>query len=293
MNPIRKQFRSDIAFPFDVAYKNTKSSLSELPDHLHDRFELVYVYSGKGTFFIDHTLYDMSEGDWFLLPGNTIHRALPNAANPVTSTAVFFSSLLIRQSSIGEPFGLLRCYEWARKSKTYKLRLSASDESMAAACLDALQEELTNRQPGYRHSALLQLELVLLRLSRALYTTADHSSEASIGPDWINTALQHIDENPDSDLGLTSLSRLTSVSAAHFSRVFKQWTGMNVTDYVNAKRMIRASELLLSTDQSVAEIASLCGFESLPHFHRLFKKLIGRTPAAYRRGNRMNATDSV
>ena len=59
---------------------------------------------------------------------------------------------------------------------------------------------------------------------------------------------------------------------------------MNVTDYVNAKRIVLAKEQLLGSDDNVSLIAERCGFESLPHFHRVFKKLTGTTPASYRRG---------
>jgi AraC-like DNA-binding protein len=61
---------------------------------------------------------------------------------------------------------------------------------------------------------------------------------------------------------------------------------MNVTDYVNAKRISLAKERLLESDDSVSLIAERCGFESLPHFHRIFKKITGQTPGAYKRGQR-------
>lgn len=69
---------------------------------------------------------------------------------------------------------------------------------------------------------------------------------------------------------------------SHFSRVFKQLTGMNVTDYVNVKRLVRAKELLLSTDDNVETIALACGFQGMGHFYQTFKKLTGLTPRAYR-----------
>jgi AraC-like DNA-binding protein len=85
------------------------------------------------------------------------------------------------------------------------------------------------------------------------------------------------------DIGLAVLSQLVSVTPAHYSRVFKQRVGMNVSEYLITKRVVKAKDLLLETDANISEIAERCGFETLPHFHRMFKRMLGMTPAAYRR----------
>src|SRR5688572_8751444 len=107
MHPVRKEFDANDAFPFSFAYKNTKSSQSELPEHFHDWYEIVYVYRGKGTFFIDHTFYEMKQGDLFLIPGNTIHRATPDKETPVTSTAIYFSPNMVQAHHLGDSFSYL------------------------------------------------------------------------------------------------------------------------------------------------------------------------------------------
>ena len=85
MRPFRKPFFGDPAFPFEMVHRATKYPQFELPDHLHDRCEIVYVHSGRGTFFIDDTLYEKAPGDLFLIPGDTIHRAFPDADDPIVS----------------------------------------------------------------------------------------------------------------------------------------------------------------------------------------------------------------
>nr|WP_285891320.1 AraC family ligand binding domain-containing protein [Paenibacillus pasadenensis] len=91
-----------------------------MPDHVHDWFELVYIYCGKGSFFIDQTIYDIREGDLFIIPGNTIHRAMPDTIEPLTTTAIFFDPLCIDLTSLGETFSYLQCFERAQKSKNFK-----------------------------------------------------------------------------------------------------------------------------------------------------------------------------
>jgi|HigsolmetaGSP12D_1036236.scaffolds.fasta_scaffold00376_2 AraC-like DNA-binding protein/Ni,Fe-hydrogenase maturation factor len=287
MKPFRKPFYGDPQFPFELVYKDKKSPQRELPDHLHDRYELVYVYRGKGTFFIDNTFYEKSPGDLFIIPGNTIHRSFIDETDPIVSTAVFFAPALARTESPDDGYPELLIFDWARKRKSYKVELPDELKKATEAALDEMAEELRLRRLGYREAVRLLLRMLLLRLNR--YCAPDPQEVAggsSIGPAWMAEALRAIDERPDRGATLSELAGRAGVTPPHFSRVFKRLTGMNVTDYVNAKRIVRAKEMLLETDDSVGSIAERCGFESLPHFHRVFKSLTGVSPGAYRRERR-------
>ncbi|WP_027085512.1 AraC family transcriptional regulator [Cohnella panacarvi] len=286
MHPMRKTFYLDPIFPFDLVYHGTRYSMNELPDHLHDLYEIVYIHSGKGTFFIDHALYEKSGGDLFLIPGNTIHRAFPSAEEPIVSTAVFFAPTLVQDESLGEGYDPLRCFDIARKRKQYKLELSEPLRQLIEHSINAMAEELKAKTSGYRHSIRLDLQKLLLGLNRHNLTKESSSADNRIGPQWIKDALRRIDRNPVQCGGLAELSEKACVSPAHFSRAFKQLTGMNVTDYVNAKRLVHAKELLLETDKNIETIALTCGFQGLPHFYKTFKKLTGMTPRSYRTQNR-------
>jgi AraC-like DNA-binding protein len=284
MKPVRKRFDAESSFPFAFVYKDTKNAQSELPDHLHDWYELVYVYRGKGTFFIDRTFYEMRQGDLFAIPGNTIHRAFPDKDEPVTSTAVFFSPGLIQSATLGETVSYLQCFEQAKRLRNYKFTLPFPERLTLQDRIEGIREELRAAEPGYRHAVALSLHQILLQLSRGR-GQADTRRPANpvSGSHWMNGIMLHIDRNLQGNVGLSALAGRASVTPAHFSRVFKEMTGMNVSEYVTTKRIFKARELLLETDLSIGDIAGSCGFESLPHFHRMFKRVMGATPAAYRK----------
>lgn len=284
MNPYRKRFDANTPFPFECVYRDTKSAQNELPDHFHDWYELVYIYSGRGTFFIDQTFYDAAPGDIFLIPGNTIHRSFPDSNDPKTSTALFFNASFVHSPPLGDSFSYLRCFEQAKRRKAYKLT-SASDveKQQIIALIDCIHMEELDKLPGYRQAVLLHLHQILLFLGRRLASPEEGQAIFSSAPSWMTAILTYIDEHPDSPLGLAQLAKRASVTPAHFSRVFKKLTSMNLTEYVTTKRIIRAKELLMESEVNIAEIAEQCGFESLPHFHRMFKKLTGMTPSHYKR----------
>ena len=64
--------------------------------------------------------------------------------------------------------------------------------------------------------------------------------------------------------------------------VAEKATGLNFTDYVSRVRIEKAKNLLLNPHLRVSEIAYEVGFQSLTHFNRVFKKIIGQSPTNYR-----------
>ncbi|WP_422660536.1 helix-turn-helix domain-containing protein [Paenibacillus sp. EC2-1] len=284
MEPFRKPFYGDPLFPFHLIHRTLKFPNNELPDHLHDLYELVYIHEGNGTFFIDKSLYDKQPGDLFIIPGNTVHRSIPDEADPIISTAVFFGPTLAGAGANDDSYSLLQCFDFASKHKIYKFALPDPLRFTIESTLDVIQEEYKLQQQGYRAAIRLELGKLLLQLNR--YLNQHFTSQPldnKIGPSWIKSTLFEIDANPELPHSLVTFAERASVSQSHFSRVFKQFTGMNVTDYVNAKRIIRAKELLLQSDDNVSSIAETCGFTSIPHFHRIFKILTNTTPSAYRK----------
>lgn len=95
-------------------------------------------------------------------------------------------------------------------------------------------------------------------------------------------AKQFIEHNLMKPLTVTMVSRAAGVSETYFSKVFKRATDVPFTEYVTRLRIKSARELLLTTNLNVSEIAFECGFESISHFNRSFKRLTTFSPKTYR-----------
>lgn len=289
MHPIKKQMSgSNAFFPFSLVFEDTKEPESELPNHLHDWHEIVYIYGGKGVFFIDDYFHNMDEGNLFLIPSNTIHRALPDSTNPVTSTAVFFGTNLLTTESFGDRMSLRGILEELRRKKVYKLVLTSEQQETTRYRLVHLRQELGEERFCYRQVVTMELQLLLLEIIRVAYervSTFRYVSDLVVSP-WITRALVYIEARLSQCIYLSELAELSNMSESYFSKAFKQMTGLNLTEYITTKRIVRARELLEKTDDIIAYVAESCGFSSIPHFHRTFLKYTGMTPAAYRKSNR-------
>lgn len=115
MKTVDKTSNSNSLFPFSFAFKSSKDPQDELPNHIYDFHEIIYVHSGKGVFFISNILFQMRAGDVFIVPNNTIHHAKPDKNDLVTSSIIFFSPALIHSISIDEFFSYLSLVESIKK----------------------------------------------------------------------------------------------------------------------------------------------------------------------------------
>ncbi len=284
MKAIHKKLNDGGRFPVQFVYMDTKSPQMELPHHLHDWHEIIYVYGGNGKLLVNHSFYEMNAGDLFLIPGNTVHRAFPDEHLPVTSTALFFSSALIQPMEWGEQGSLLRSFESARRRKQYKFEVPESNRKDIAAILASIQLEMTTQMNHYQTAVRVRVCELLLTLDRIYMPETSTMGDSLTEPAWMRAALHYIDSAiAETDLTLSALSKRAAITPSHFSRVFKQSTGMNVTDYVVVKRIMLAKELLVRTDDSISEICERCGMESESYFYRKFKQITGITPKAYKR----------
>jgi AraC-like DNA-binding protein/ligand-binding sensor protein len=101
-------------------------------------------------------------------------------------------------------------------------------------------------------------------------------------PPAITRAKQFILENQAEDLSLGQVAKSVNTSIFYFCKMFKKATGLNFTDYVSRIRVEKAKNLLLNRNLRVSEIAYEVGFQSLTHFNRVFKKVMGQSPTEYR-----------
>lgn len=101
-------------------------------------------------------------------------------------------------------------------------------------------------------------------------------------PPMIARAKDFIRGNQAEDLSLGQVARAVNASTFYFCKMFKKATGLNFTEYLSRVRIEKAKNLLLNPNLRVSEIAFEVGFQSLTHFNRVFKRIVGQSPTEYR-----------
>ena len=98
----------------------------------------------------------------------------------------------------------------------------------------------------------------------------------------IARARAFITEHQDEDVSLSEVAKAVNMSAFYFCKMFKQATGLTFTDYLARIRVEKVKNMLLDPHKRVSEVAFAAGFQSLSQFNRVFRKVAGEAPSAYR-----------
>ena len=117
----------------------------------------------------------------------------------------------------------------------------------------------------------------LAMLSNQVFIQQENSE-----PPAITKARAYIHEHQTEELSLGQVAKSINMSSYYFCKMFKKVTGINFTDYVALVRIEKSKNLLLNPNLRVSEIAFEVGFQSLTHFNRVFKKILGQSPTDYR-----------
>jgi AraC family transcriptional regulator len=95
--------------------------------------------------------------------------------------------------------------------------------------------------------------------------------------------LEHMEAHLASPLRNKELAALVDYSEFHFNVAFRNSLGASPHEFLIRRRIERAQQLMLATGMPLCDIASECGLADQAHLSRLFRRVVGETPAAWRR----------
>lgn len=110
-----------------------------------------------------------------------------------------------------------------------------------------------------------------------------NAGDKGLAPAQLRRVLEYLDAHLPAHVSLPDLAVLAGLSQWHFCRAFKASTGMAPYRWQLEERVRRAQLLLMDTGASVELVGEATGFANAAHFGRIFRKLTGATPAAWRR----------
>jgi AraC-like DNA-binding protein/ligand-binding sensor protein len=150
--------------------------------------------------------------------------------------------------------------------------------------------DLTQLKDAYYHSRTLApqqytamvklLEIFATHISTLANEIVVQEDEAE--SPMVRRARAYIHANQADPIDLDKVAKAMHVSTFYFCKMFKKATGLTFTDYLSRVRVEKAKTLLLNPHLRISEIAYDVGFQSLTHFNRMFRNIVGESPTAYR-----------
>lgn len=263
------------------------------PQFLHEHifFEMIYVLSGKCDQLIENQNISMKEGDICIISPGVKH-----------SIGVFDDSIvinvLIRRSTFEDAFfdflrnnNLLSSFFlnniYKDKQNDYIIFHTNNNKDIEDSILDMFLEY--KKQDLYYNNILNHLIMVffakLLRdsfidIEVPILKKKDNLRNSSI--------ITYIQDNY-TDITLEELANKFHFSTPYCSKIIKEITGYNFTQFLQKIRLERAESLLINTNIPIADISNSVGYPNVEHFIRLFNKKNKISPSKYRKNiNKLN-----
>lgn len=240
--------------------------------HHHAELEFNLVTQGHGLYLLANRKYQVRRGDLLWLFPAQEHVLIEQSADFEMWVGVA-KPATVRRISTDANAGILR---QANPAGEYCRRLAQA----AYARLETLIAEIaaTRGRSGLFNAGLGYALL-------AAWNSFEHAADVPVHDvhPAVEKAARHI-RDQNHALGLAALARHAGLSPARLSRLFKQQTGIALVDFRNRQR-VEKFRSLYGTGQrtTMLEAALAAGFGSYPQFHRVFKRVLGCSPGAYRR----------
>lgn len=247
--------------------------------HRHEAWELYFVTHGKGVRMTGDTLMPFAEGDIVLIPPSMPHywEYNPESANDdgeITYLMVAFSPKFINNCMSIFPEVRNRLYGQILPSEALKYGSAGSVE---------IKRSLIRMKAFDDIGRLSEM----IRLLPIIFTTKDHTligKPVKIERDIrrMQKVAEYVMAHYVHGITLDDIAAHIGMNRSAFCTFFKRNKGMTFSRFVTNYRLTTACELLETSQKQVSEICFAVGFNDLPHFERVFKKEIGKTPLRYR-----------
>lgn len=233
--------------------------------------------------------YDFEEGVLaFAAPNQVLMAKSTVEFDQEEGWMMFFHPDLIRTSPLIEN---IETYSFFSYDTSEALHLSYKEKTSLRSCVDMIIEEYNHSIDNHSQKVLVSTIELLLNLCSRFYerqfnTRANQNKNIVTQVEQILKEYYHSGEL--TELGPPSLQYLAnkvSLSQNYLSDLLKKETGRSAKDHINDFLVNKAKNLLLATEESVAEIAYGLGFNYPHYFSRLFKTKTGVTPQKYRELN--------
>ncbi len=240
------------------------SGRGEHPDRVLDSYELIVVRKGTLSLWEEDVRFDIGPGQALVLFPGRRHRA----AAPFARELSFYWIHFVPQGPPGR----------AASIELPQVMQVQRPECVAEFFHRYLEDRQAERLDPM--SASLLLLLILREVGRAPLDAAP--SPPSRGAALAGRAEAYVTRYLAEKLSTARIARALRVNPDYLNRVFRSLHQVTLTEYLQRRRATDAAIMLRDTTNTVAEIASACGYDSVGHFRRVFQRHHGVSPSAYR-----------
>lgn len=260
--------------------------ISDVPSgrlHFHNCLEIGICHSERGTMEFYGEPREFKEGDVTCIPRNIPHTTYSAKGTESLWSYIFFDPVALFRNLL--PMGSSDFDLSVATFQNFQYILGRNDYPQVYFLVTSIIRELEDKKTNYQSSAkglLLALYVELLRIQTFESVDVTDLSQAPENMLIIAPALDYIETNYMQQFTIEFLADLCHWSPTHFRRVFLSIMGTSPLNYLNNTRIMKAGNLLRSTQESILDISEMVGFHSVSSFNRYFTRIMQMPPREYR-----------
>lgn len=261
-------------------FKLKDQKKSEFEFHYHDFNKIIIFLSGNVTYIIEGKSYTLKPWDILLVGRNDVHQPIISSDVPYERIILWLNPNFLEAHKRND-CDLQNCFSLATIRKMNMIRLNKKDIPSLKQTLDELEEAINEKNFGHeilKNSLFIQL---IVKINRIFFGMDNNKKLEDVHYDpRIEGILTYINDNLENDLSIDLLSNKFYLNKYYLMHLFKRETGYTVYNYIQKKRVIKASDYIKS-GMPAGEVCSLCGFGDYSTFVRTFKKEFKLSPKQY------------
>ncbi len=285
----------DPTCPVDVLFL-TLDARHRVRMNRHGYFEVTYLCSGSGNYHIQDRLLPFNEGDLAIIGSTLYHRIEGQSSSPLTIAAMFFEPDIICCDGANDSTEYLTPFLLQDANFPHIVPAETGVPRQVLDMMLRIRAELPASTPRSRLALKTYLKMLLIHLVNqfAQYAgTVETFRRQQEALDRLRPLFRYLGENCGDLIQVGHAARICRMSESHFMSLFKKVTGISFVAYCNHFRIERAQALLARTDESMANIGQQVGFCDQSYFGTVFRRIVGMTPATYRRRMRDNGPSEL
>ncbi|MBP5653854.1 MAG: helix-turn-helix transcriptional regulator [Lachnospiraceae bacterium] len=234
--------------------------------HIHDRCELYYFMEGSADYLVEGNEYPMKRGSMLIMRPGEVHRPRLLKSGVYERFAINFPLNLF--DGIDPDRRLVRPFTDRALGTGNHYDLPAAEKFFVRLCA-GFPDEYERRIAAY--SSILE---ILLLLGKEFEGRSDSAEK----PDTQSEKLiRYVNGHLFEDISLPAIADEFYISLSSLGRIFREATGAAPWEYITAKRLIAAGELM-SKGVPAGEAAERCGFGDYSSFYRAWVRRYGKSP---------------
>lgn len=253
----------------------SKSSYLSTPHH-HIEYEILYVDKGQAILGIDNKEIPLSAGSVAVITPET-----PHFISQLSNEVFHYYAIVFDAAVIGNEGDSIRnIFDGIRTAHCITLPENILANIRKTA--EAEKKQIFGKDL-FKKTLLFEIISYIVQSKQYIQITSRSQSPRIHSINAIDVSIKYLHDHYRENISMDDLLEITSYSKSHFIRLFKKYTGMNLTDYINKYRIEKACLDLIYTTKNITEIATENGFNTVQYFSKTFKSYMNCTPKKYQK----------